>query len=188
MLAAIAGLRIGEILALRWGRVHLDRDTVEIEETCYKGVFGSPKSRASRRTAPLAPVAVHALQAHRSRCAETSADALVFCDYNGEPLSADNLRKKRLASACRRGGVRRIDWHTLRHTYSTLLHDLGTPVKVQQTLLGHSSAATTMDVYTHPVSESERDAVAKLGKVLFPNVPNLHQNAAGSETGRMLTQ
>lgn len=74
------------------------------------------------------------------------------------------------------------------HTYSTLLHDLGTPVKVQQTLLGHSSASTTMDVYTDPVSESERDAVAKLGRVLFPNVPNLHQNAAGSETARMLTQ
>jgi integrase len=188
MLAAIAGLRIGEILGLRWGRVHLDRHSMEIEETCYKGVFGSPKSRASRRTAPLAPVVVHALQAHRSRCANTSADALVFCDRNGEPLSADNLRKKRLSSACRRAGVRRIDWHTLRHTYSTLLHDLGTPVKVQQTLLGHSSAATTMDVYTHPVSESERDAVAKLGKVLFPNVPNLHKNAAGAETDRMLTQ
>jgi hypothetical protein len=58
-----------------------------------------------------------------------------------------------------------------------LLHDLGTPVKVQQTLLGDSSAATTTDVYTHPVSESERDAVTKLGTVLFPNVPNLHQNA-----------
>jgi integrase len=69
-----------------------------------------------------------------------------------------------------------------------LLHDLGTPVKVQQTLLGHSSAATTMDVYTHPVSESERDAVAKLEKVLFPNVPNLHQNAAGVERGGILTQ
>ncbi len=77
MLAAIAGLRIGEILGLRWGRVHLDRHSMEIEETCYKGVFGSPKSRASRRTAPLAPVVVHALQAHRSRCANTSADALV---------------------------------------------------------------------------------------------------------------
>jgi len=151
-------------------------------------LHGSGASRASRRTAPLAPVVVHALQGHCSHCADTSADALVFCDRNGEPLSADNLRKKRLASACRRAGVRRIDWHTLRHTYSTLLHDLGTPVKVQQTLLGHSSAATTMDVYTHPVSESERDAVAKLGQILFPNVPNLHQNAAGVETGRMVTQ
>ena len=179
MLAALAGLRIGEVLGLRWGRVRLDRSTVEIEELCYKGVFGTPKTKASRRSAPLAPVVVQALEAYRPRCADDSADALVFCDGDGEPLSADNLRKKRLASACRRAGVRRIDWHTLRHTYSTLLHDLGTPVKVQQTLLGHSSAATTMDVYTHPVSESERDAVAKLGQVLFPTVPNLHHDAAG---------
>jgi integrase len=188
IVATLAGLRIGEILGLRWGRVHLDQCTLEVEETCYKGVFGTPKSKASRRGTPLAPVVVQALDAHRSRCMDTSASALVFSKGGNEPLSADNLRKKRLASACRRAGLRRIDWHTLRHTYSTLLHDLGTPIRVQQTLLGHSSAATTMDVYTHPVSTSERDAVSRLGEVLFPTVPNLHHNAAGTETGSTLTQ
>jgi len=188
IVATLAGLRIGEILGLRWGRVHLDQCTLEVEETCYKGVFGTPKSKASRRGTPLAPVVVQALDAHRSRCMDTSANALVFSKGGNEPLSADNLRKKRLASACRRAGLRRIDWHTLRHTYSTLLHDLGTPIRVQQTLLGHSSAATTMDVYTHPVSTSERDAVSRLGEVLFPTVPNLHHNAAGEETGSTLTQ
>ncbi len=160
----------------------------QVEETCYKGVFGTPKSKASRRGTPLAPVVVQALDAHRLRSVDTSVDALVFSKGAGEPLSADNLRKKRLASACRRAGLRRTDRHTLRHTYSTLLHDLGTPIKVQQSLLGHSSAATTMDVYTHPVSESERDAVSRLGEVLFPTVPNLHHNAAGTETGSRVTQ
>jgi len=188
IVATLAGLRIGEILGLRWGRVHLDQCILEVEETCYKGVFGTPKSKASRRGTPLAPVVVQALDAHRSRCTDASANALVFSKGGNEPLSADNLRKKRLASACRRAGLRRIDWHTLRHTYSTLLHDLGTPIRVQQTLLGHSSAATTMDVYTHPVSTSERDAVSRLGEVLFPTVPNLHHNAAGTETGSTLTQ
>jgi len=181
VIATLAGLRIGEILGLRWGRVHLDRCTLEVEENCYKGVFGTPKSKASRREAPLASALVQALDAHRSRSMDTSVGALVFCKGNGDPLSADNLRKKKLASACRRAGVSRIDWHTLRHTYSTLLHDLGTPIKVQQSLLGHSSAATTMDVYTHPVSESERDAVSRLGDVLFPTVPNLRSDATGME-------
>jgi integrase len=181
VIGTLAGLRIGEILGLRWGRVHLDRCTLDVEEICYKGVFGTPKSKASRREAPLAPALVLTLDAHRSRSTDTSVGALVFCKSNGDPLSADNLRKKKLASACRRAGVSRIDWHTLRHTYSTLLHDLGTPIKVQQSLLGHSSAATTMDVYTHPVSESERDAVSRLGDVLFPTVPNLRSNATGME-------
>jgi integrase len=99
---------------------------------------------------------------------DTSAQALVFSDGATQPLSANNLRRKRLASACRRAEVRRIDWHTLRHTYSTLLHSLGTPVKVQQSLLGHSTAAITMDVYTHPVSESERHAVARLNENSVP--------------------
>jgi len=181
VIATLAGLRIGEILGLRWGRVHFDRCTLEVEEICYKGVFGTPKSKASRRESPLAPALVQALDAHRSRSMDTSVGALVFCKGNGDPLSADNLRKKKLASACRRAGVSRIDWHTLRHTYSTLLHDLGTPIKVQQSLLGHSSAATTIDVYTHPVSESERDAVSRLGAILFPTVPNLRSNATGME-------
>src|ERR1019366_9137809 len=130
---------------------------------------------------PLAPVVVQALAAHRLRGMDISANAPVFSKGDNEPLSADNLRKKRLASACRRAGLRRIDWHTLRHTYSTLLHDMGTPIRVQQTLLGHSSAAITMDVYTHPVSESERDAVSRLGDILFPTVPNLRSNATGME-------
>jgi integrase len=161
-----------------WGRVHLDQCTLEVEESCYKGVFGTPKSKASRRGTPLAPVVVQALDAHRSRCLDTSANALVFSKGANEPLSADNLRKKRLASACRWAGLRRIDWHTLRHTYSTLLHDLGTPIRVQQTLLGHSSAATTMDVYTHPVSTSERDASqdwARFCSQLFPTCTTMQQ-------------
>ncbi len=63
IVATLAGLRIGEILGLRWGRVHLDQCILEVEETCYKGVFGTPKSKASRRGTPLAPVVVQDLMA-----------------------------------------------------------------------------------------------------------------------------
>ena len=52
-LAGGVGLRIGEILALRWGTTDFERGTVRVEETCYKGHLGTPKTRASRRELPL---------------------------------------------------------------------------------------------------------------------------------------
>ncbi len=58
ILATMTGLRIGEILALRWGRIDLLRETLLVAETCYKGHFGTPKTRARRREVPLAPAVV----------------------------------------------------------------------------------------------------------------------------------
>jgi len=161
LLAVMTGLRIGEILALRWGPVDLLRGTVLVAETCYKGHFGSPKTRASRRE----------LKAHFSRSADHSPGALVFATGQGGPLSADNLRKKSLRTACSSAGLPRIDWHTLRHTHGTLLHSQGTPLKVAQAQLGHSHMATTLEVYTHASVSAQRHAVNLLEGQLFPNVP-----------------
>jgi integrase len=65
LVAVMTGLRIGEILALRWGRINLGAGTLRVEETCYKGTFGTPKTRASRREVPLTPAVVQALQERR---------------------------------------------------------------------------------------------------------------------------
>ncbi len=173
LLATLTGLRIGEILALRWGRVDLVAGTLQVKETCWRGHFGTPKTQASRREVPLAPIVVQALVAHRSHSLNHSPDALVFSTRKGTPLNSDNMRKRELASACERVGLKRIDWHTLRHTHSTLLHAQGTPLKVSQAQLGHSRLATTLEVYTHTSTDAQRDAVVKLEGVLFPTVPKL---------------
>lgn len=184
LLAAMTGLRIGEILALRWGRIDFIRGTLLVAETCYKGHFGSPKTRASRREVPLAPAVVRELKAHYSRSADHSPGALVFATRQGGPLAADNLRKKLLRSACKRAGLPRIDWHTLRHTHGTLLHTQGTPLKVAQAQLGHSHMATTLEVYTHASASAQREAVTLLESQLFPSVPKLDErgNTAQEET------
>ncbi len=188
LLAVLTGLRIGEILALRWARVNFESGTLRVEETYYKGTFGTPKTRASRREVPLPPVVVKALLMHESRSLDRSAGALVFATTKGTPLAADNLRKRELRPACKRAGLRAIDWHTLRHTHGTLLHAQGTPLKVAQAQLGHSHMATTLEVYTHASSTAQREAVAKLEGVLFPNVPNLDQNEAAGDEATPLIQ
>ncbi|HYY72792.1 MAG TPA: tyrosine-type recombinase/integrase, partial [Candidatus Bathyarchaeia archaeon] len=126
ILATMTGLRIGEILALRWGRIDLLRGTLLVAETCYKGHFGTPKTRASRREVPLAPAVVRELKERYSLSADHTPSALVFATSQGTPLAADNLRKKSLRSACKRAGLQRIDWHALRHylTFLTMSSDI----------------------------------------------------------------
>jgi integrase len=179
LIASMTGLRIGEILALRWGRINFVTATLRVEETCYQGHFGTPKTKASRREIPLSSTVVQALLAHRSRCADVSPEALVFVTREGTPLASDNLRKRDLRPACARAGLPFINWHALRHTHGTLLHDLGTPLKVAQAQLGHSHMSTTLEVYTHASASAQRQAVDQLENQLFPNVPKF---SVGEET------
>jgi integrase len=133
----------------------------------------SSKTRASRREVPLAPAVVSELKTQYSCSADHSPSALVFANHQGGPLAADNLRKKSLRPACKRAGLPRIDWHTLRHTHGTLLHTQGTPLKVAQAQLGHSRMATTLEVYTHTSASAQREAVTLLEEQVFPSVPKL---------------
>lgn len=176
LLAVMTGLRIGEILALRWGRINLVAGTLRVEETCYKGTFGTPKTRASRREVPLTLAVVQALQAHRVSCRDTADDALVFATRQGTPLAANNLRKRQLHPASQQAGLGLIDWHSLRHTHGTLLHEQGTPLRVAQAQLGHSHMTTTLQIYTHASGSAQRQAVDLLESLLFPSVPKFVEN------------
>jgi integrase len=79
------------------------------------------------------------------------------------------MRKKIHPVAERLGIAKRIGWHTFRHSYSTLLRSLGTDIKVQQDLLRHSSARTTLDTYTQAVTPAKRAAQDALARLLMAN-------------------
>jgi len=179
LLAVMTGLRIGEILALRWGRINFAAGTVRVEETCYKGHFGTPKTRASRREVPLTPVVTRALQAHRVSCRDTANEALVFVTRRGTPLASNNLRKRQLHPASQRAELGSINWHSLRHTHGTLLHEQGTPLRVAQAQLGHSHMTTTLQVYTHASGSAQRQAVDHLESLLFPSVSKFAEVGQG---------
>lgn len=179
MLATMTGLRIGEILALRWGRINLASGTLRVEETCYHGRFGTPKTKASRRELPIAYVVVQTLLSHGPRSSDVSGEVLVFCTSNGTPLASNNLRKRQFGPACICAGLAPINWHTPRHTHGTLLHEQGTPLRVAQAQLGHSHMTTTLEIYTHASANAQRQAVEQLENQLFPNVPKFGEMAGG---------
>jgi integrase len=170
--AVLTGLRIGEIAALRWGRVDFVRGVVQVKETySEESGFGTPKTRSSVRDVPMSEPVRAALLAHRQRCAHTDAAALVFTSKTNTPMGPKNLATRVLRPICVKLGLRPISWHVLRHTHATWLSESGATIRAAQDILGQSDVETTLRVYTHSVPESKRRAVANVAALLFPSVP-----------------
>ena len=170
-LMAATGLRIGELLAVRWRAVDMEVGTLAVRESVYEGKFQRPKTSKSRRTIPLGPHAIASLKEHRDRSTRKSDDDLVFPNKSGEPLRESKLLERVLQPAAERAGLGRVTWHQFRHIHSSLLNDLRVPVKIAQEQLGHASIQTTLNIYTHVVDPSHRAAIEQLERQLFPTVP-----------------
>jgi integrase len=167
--AVFTGLRIGEILALRWKRIDLLNGTIQVAETYSSGEFGPPKTRSSRRTIPMSASLVELFKHLRpGRC---ELEALVFATTKGTPLNSKNLYNRQLAPACDAIGLPRVSWHSFRHTHATLLHEAGESLKTAQALLGHSDLETTLGIYTHAIPDAQRRAVEHVAGVLDPVGP-----------------
>lgn len=180
--AVLTGLRIGEILALRWRRVDMLRGTIEVAETFSDGEFGLPKTRSSRRVIPMSDSLRKTLEAHRSRSIRTNSEDLVFTTPKATPLSSKNLYNRELAPACDRIKTPRVSWHSFRHTHATLLAEVGESMKTAQALLGHSDLETTLNIYAHALPASQRRAVNRVSEVMFSSVLELGENTQSGKT------
>lgn len=168
LVAALTGLRRGELFALRWGAVDFERKLIHVRESVYEGHFDTPKTRSSIRTLALTEGVEAAFR--RLQPAEAAASALVFANHKGTALRPDNVLKRVVHPACVRAGLPKVGWHDLRHTSATLLHEQA-PLRVAQAILGHSDLQTTLG-YTHVLPGWQREAMQRLERgILFPNVP-----------------
>lgn len=165
-LAVLTGLRIGELLALRWKHIDLERGLILVRESVSEGRFGLPKTRASRRDIPISDRARRLLLGLRATGA--TPDALLFVSRNRTPLNPKNMLNRLLRPACKSLGLPTISWHSFRHTNATLLGESGESLKTAQALLGHSHLETTLNIYTHPIPESQRRAVESVAAMIFP--------------------
>jgi len=170
-LAVLTGLRIGELLALRWERIELFSGTLSVVETFSDGRFGPPKTRSSRRAIPLSSAARQVLLEHRTRCTGVGPEDLVFACRNGTPVDPKNLLRRALRPACVRMELPLVTWHSFPHTHATWLSGVGAAPRTAQAILGHSNVAVTLGVYTHVTPADQRDAMDKVGAVLDPNGP-----------------
>jgi integrase len=151
LIAVLTGLRVGEILGLRWQDVDFGRGELRVEQAVYRGSVGSPKTRGSRRTLPLPEALVSALEALAARSLAASPESLVFATRNGTPFGDTNLLLRDLKPAGRQIGTPWVSWHTFRRTHATLLQLAGGSAKDAQAQLGHAQVTTTLGIYTLPV-------------------------------------
>jgi len=147
-LIVATGLRIGELLALRWGALDLENGALTVRESVFEGTFQPPKTLRAMRTIPLGPRTAQALMAHRKRAPRTADEDLVFGRPNGDPFRESKLLARVLNPAAKRAGLGKVTWHQFRHIHSSLMSDLGVPVKIAQEQLGHASISTTLNICT----------------------------------------
>ena len=167
LLDLCTGLRRGELLALQWDDLDFKTGTLTVNKQVYE-VRGQlqvsvPKTRASIRRLVLPPGVVEVLRQYR----ETVDSRWMFPSPVKEdtPMTPGAVRR-RLQIILERAGCKRIRFHDLRHTFATLSLESGMDVKTLSAMLGHVSAATTLDIYTHVTGDMQSEAAAKIDRGL----------------------
>lgn len=175
-LAVTTGMRRGELLALRWGAVDLDKRLIHVreslEETRSVGVeFKTPKTEGSARSISISEAVAADIRAYWKDCAEAAlkcgnrlADAsLVFpaspaeLEIPRKPRSVSEAFSDRLAKY----GLKKegLSLHSLRHTHASILISKGVNIKIVAARLGHAKASITLDIYAHLMSDDQAQAV-----------------------------
>ncbi len=159
--AAYTGLRRGELQALRWEEVELDRGVLRVISS-WDRVAGlvSPKSRAGERTVPVPAILAVELQSHRLRQG-CGGVGFVFSVTGEKPFDPSNAVRA-AQSLWQKAGMRSIGFHELRHTYASFMIAAGVDAKALSQFMGHSTISVTLDRYGHLMPGSEQEAAELL--------------------------
>ncbi|MET8454472.1 site-specific integrase [Streptomyces sp. NPDC005209] len=176
VLAVSMGLRRGEILGLRWSDVDLEHRVLRVSKQVQRvgGELYEDTTKSGRaRPVPLPLICLAALRWHRMRQSEAarlkgvelSPSSHVFTTRTGRPIDPQNVNRSffRITAAA---GLRRIRLHDARHGCATLLTAAGVAPRVVMEILGHSQISITMDVYTHVTSDTQREAISHMDRLL----------------------
>ena len=156
LVAVMAGLRQGELLALRWRDIDWPAGKIRVRQNWVRGEVGTPKSRRGSRAVPLADRAAAELERRFQASAFQGDDDLVFPHpQTGAHLDRSKLLK-RFKAALRRAGVREVRFHDLRHTFGTRMAAQGVPMRTLQEWMGHRDARTTQIYADYAPSAHER--------------------------------
>ena len=184
-LAAMTGMRRGEILGLRWQDVDLDAARISVRQALvsvgYEVLTSSPKNHQAR-VIDLDPGTVGQLRHHRERQLQDRCEwgneyedqDLVFCLENGAPIHPHSLSQafERLVE---KSELPRIRLHDLRHTHATIAVRAGVPVKVISERLGHESPAFTLKQYAHVIPGMQAEAALMVAQLIQDQQGARHQ-------------
>lgn len=175
--AAMSGMRRGELLGLGWDDVDLDTSQVHVRRALTRGPAGSHlgpvKTVRGRRSVHLdartmrllrrwrATQTREAFASGRDRWSANNPQQLVFTRPDGHPCHPDTITS-RFNRIVTRLDLPRIRFHDLRHTHATLLLTQGAPLHLVSRRIGHASAALTADIYAHVLPDHTAAVVQQL--------------------------
>ena len=179
LLDLCTGLRRGELIALQWEDLNFETGVLTVNKQAYT-VNGElqiipPKTKASVRKLVLPPAVLAVLREYRKK-----VDSRWMFP---SPVKADRpitpgVARRRLQTILERAECKRVRFHDLRHTFATLALENGMDVKTLSAMLGHVSAVTTLDIYTHITGDMQRAAAASIDRSIGKAEP---QEEAESE-------
>ena len=160
LLALHAGLRIGEIAALKWSDLDFKSNFINVKATLQRVfsvldgkktelIYSTAKTAASVRSIPMSDTLKRALVAHKAQ----STGEFVFSTK--ENPSEPRLLTYHFHRIRKVAGLEHIHFHQLRHTFATRCIESGADIKTVSNLLGHSSAKMTLDIYTHSTRDQQ---------------------------------
>ena len=131
------GLRFGEMAALKWKNVFIERKTARICKTLVYGIEGTPKTKKSNRDIDLLPPVIEALTEQKQQ--RRNKSGYVFLDMHGNPLNTDHMRNVIWKPALKKAGIEYRPPIQTRHTFATLSISAGENIGWVQHMLGHGS-------------------------------------------------
>lgn len=185
LVALGTGLRLGEILGLKWSDIDFNKSTLSVnrslKKVCfidenlskeYKVIEQEPKTINAYRSVPIPKDVLLKLKEHKINQNKEMLKAgklydnknYVFCNELGYPLDSKKPTRN-LKSILAKLNIEPIKFHGLRHTYATRLFEANVPPKTVQALMGHSDIALTLNIYTKVMDNVKVEAVEKLDKI-----------------------
>lgn len=167
LLALQAGLRIGEVCALRWSDIDFEKNLIHVRNTVARVIDGNnesktksvidlPKTASSLRDVPMTSTLRNVcLVALGNRTSE-------YVVSNNKAFVSTRTFDYRYRQLLKKHGIPEVAFHTLRHTYATRCAENGMDAKTLSRLLGHSSSNTSLNIYVHPSLDIAMQFVEKI--------------------------
>lgn len=168
ILCLYTGLRIGELLALTWEDIDLEKGLLTVSKACHDGktengfgqIVDEPKTESSKRVIPVPKQLLRMLKEQKRK----GKSRHVVSSAEGRPITVRSYQRS-FELLLERLGITHRGFHALRHTFATRALECGMDVKTLSEILGHKSATVTLNRYAHSLMEHKSDMMNKLGRL-----------------------